>query len=166
MTVADTFQMVEALAVVIGVGLAIAGIRRYGRDKSREAAVELLHSFQTPAFAKALHLVFNLPDGLSKGDVEVTLGEDFHLVYALMTTWESLGVLVHRREIEMDLVDDFFSGPITISWQKLKGYVYGEREQLNRETAEEWFQWLAERLLERESKAPPVPAYKAHAEWK
>jgi hypothetical protein len=28
----------------------------------------------------------------------------------------------------MDLVDDFFSGPITVSWRKLRGYFEGERE--------------------------------------
>jgi hypothetical protein len=165
MTIADIFQIVEAVAVLVGVGMAIAGFMRYRRDRNREAAIELLHSFQTPAFAEALLLVFSLPDGLSKGDIESRLGDRLHRVYALMTTWESLGVLVYRREVGLDLVDDFFSGPITISWLKLAGYAREARQQLKRETAHEWFQWLAERLIEREARVPPVPAYRAHADW-
>jgi hypothetical protein len=106
-----------------------------------------------------------LPDGLSKEEIENAAGDDFHLVYALMTTWESLGVLVHRGEIDLDLVDDFFSGPIRISWRKLKGHVMGERSLLQRDTIEEWFQWLAERLEEMESKTPPVPAHIAYKDW-
>lgn len=54
-----------------------------------------------------------------------------------MTTWESLGILVYPGELGLDLVDDFFSGPITISWRKLKPYVVGERAEQNRETIEE-----------------------------
>lgn len=86
MAIQDYFQIIEALAVLIGVGLAITEIRQYRHKKRREAALELLHSFQTPAFARALNLVAKLPDGLSKEQVEEHLGEEFHLVYALMTT--------------------------------------------------------------------------------
>jgi putative heme iron utilization protein len=88
-----------------------------------------------------MNLVYNLPDELSKEEVENLLGKKFHLVYALMTTWESLGILVFRGEVDLDLVDEFFSGPIKISWRKLQGHVLGEREMLGRDTIEEWFQW-------------------------
>ncbi len=165
MPIEAIFQAVEAIAVVIAVGFAIVQVRQYRREKHREAALELLHSFQTPHFAKALNIVFKLPDGLSKEEIESTVGDDFHLVYALMTTWESLGILVYRGEVDLDLVDDFFSGPIKISWQKLKGHVMDERSMLERDTIEEWFQWLTERLAQRESQMPPTPAYIAHKHW-
>ena len=166
MSVEAWFQIVEACAVVIALGFAAVQLRQYRAGKDREAALLMLRSFQTPEFAKALNLVYNLPDGLSKQEIEETIGEDFHLVYALMTTWESLGVLVHRGEVDIELVDDFFSGPITVSWRKLKNHVFGERAALGRDTVEEWFQWLAERFAERESTADPVPAHIAHQDWK
>ena len=149
--------------------------RRRLRDRSGPAvsprpatggAVELLHSFQTPAFAEALNIVYNLPDGLSREEVEQHLQGRFHLVYALMTTWESLGILVHMGEVDLELVDDFFSGPITVSWRKLKGHVLGERAMLGRDTIEEWFQWLNERMEERESRAAVIPAYVEHRDWR
>lgn len=161
----SVLQLVETLAVVFALGFGLLQLRQYRSDRNREAALELLKSFQTPEFAKALHIVYELPDGLNKTEIETSAGEDFHLVYALMTTWESLGILVHRGEMSLDLVDDFFSGPITVSWRKLRGHVFGEREALGRETVEEWFQWLAERFAERESDAPPVPAHIAHRDW-
>ncbi len=165
MSIEAIFQAVEAVAVVIAVGFAIVQMRQYRREKRREGALELLHSFQTPHFAKALNIVFNLPDGLSKEEIESTVGDDFHLVYALMTTWESLGILVYRGEIDLELVNDFFSGPIKISWQKLKGHSMGERSMLERDTISEWFQWLTERLAERESQMAPIPAHIAHKHW-
>jgi hypothetical protein len=159
-------QIVEACAVVVGVGFAIIQVKQYKLNKRREAALVLLHSFQTPSFAKALNLVYRLPDGLSKRQIEDQLGDDFHLVYALMTTWESLGILVYRGEIDLDMIDDFFSGPIIISWKKLRGHIIEERSLLGRDTIEEWFQWLMERLLEKESEEPAIPAYIAHKKWK
>lgn len=160
------FQAIEAIAVVIAVGFAIVQVRQYRREKQREAALELLHSFQTPAFARALNIVYSMPEGLSKEEIERFAGEDFHLVYAMMTTWESLGILVYRGEIDLQLIDDFFSGPIRISWRRLEAHVMGERAETGRETINEWFQWLNDRLAEAELKEPPVPAHIAHRNWR
>jgi hypothetical protein len=65
----------------------------------------------------------------------------------------------------MDMVDDAYSGPIALSWHKLELYVSGMREEYQRETMFEWFQWLAERMRDRERSRPPVPAHIAHQEW-
>ena len=74
-------------------------------------------------------------------------------------------VLVYRREVDIELVDDAFSGPIVQSWQKLGQYISELRAHLQRDTAMEWFQWLAERMMEREAVLGPVPAYQAHQDW-
>jgi hypothetical protein len=160
------FQAIEAGAVLLAVGFAMVQLHQYRRDKHREAAMELLHSFQTPSFARALNIVYAMPDGLSEEEIERFAGDEFLLVYAMTTTWESLGVLVHRCEIDLQLIDDFFSGPIRISWCKLERHVMGERAATGRETINEWFQWLNEHLGELESKEPPVPAHIAHKDWR
>ena len=165
MSVEAIFQVIETIAVVIAVGFAIVQVRQYRRDKHREAAMELLHAFQTPEFAKALCIVYEMPEGLSENEVRKFAGADFHLVYAMATTWESIGVLVCRGEIDLQLVDDFFSGPIRISWCRLEGFIKAERETNKRDTIFEWFQWLNERLGELESEAPPVPANIEHENW-
>lgn len=160
------FQMIEALAVVGALIFALVQVKQYRRRQVRESAMELLHSFQTPDFAKALMLVYNMPLDLTKRQIEQHLGADMHLVYAMTTTWESIGVLVHRGELSLYLVEDFFSGPVQISWQKLKNYVIGEREEQSRETIGEWFQWLAERIGDLEQVEDPVPAHIAHRDWR
>jgi len=111
-------------------------------------------------------LIYALPEeALSKKQIEERFGEDMHLVYALTTTWESIGVLAFRGEISLELVSDFFSGPIKISWQKLQNYFIDAREEHQRETIGEWFQWLAERLAEREETSPRIAAHIAHKNW-
>ncbi|NNK62600.1 MAG: hypothetical protein HKO98_05255 [Gemmatimonadetes bacterium] len=165
MSIEAFFQMIEAVAVVVALVFAMVQVRQHERRQIRESALEMLHAFQTPDFAKALSLVYGMPDGLSKKEVEERFGDDMHLVYAMTTTWESIGVLVYRGEISLDLLDDFFSGPITISWRKLRPYFEDEREEQGRQTISEWFQWLAERFGNRESIEAPVPAHIAHRDW-
>ena len=84
---------------------------------------------------------------------------------AFLATWESIGILVHRRQIDLDLVADFFSHPILRSWDVAQRYVEEFRRDMERDTPWEWFQWLAERIREHERRAPPRPAYEQYRAW-
>ena len=127
--------------------------------------LELVKSYQTLEFAVALNRMVDLPDGFSKHQVEKYFGEDMKYVSLLMTTWEALGIMTHRREVELEIIEDFFSGPIALSWRKLRRMVEEMRRIGGRDTYYEWFQWLAERLAERESAVIPIPAHIEHRDW-
>ena len=160
-------NLINAIAVTAGVIFAAAQIRHYSQRRRRDAMLELVRSFQSPSFASAFRRVISLPDGATQAQVIKLLGADGDdATHIVGLTWESLGVLVFRREVTLDVVDDFFSGPISISWRKLSRYVFEQRAVLHRETAFEWFQWLAERMIDREKQTPPVPAHIAHRGWK
>ena len=157
MDIGTLANLINAMAVTAGVIFAAAQIRDYRQRRQREAMLELVRSFQSPAFTSALRRVLSLPDGADTQKIREVLGPDGEdAVYLVSLTWESLGVLVFHREVTLDLVDDFFSGPIVLSWQKLNVYSEEWRRTLNRETGNEWFHWLAERMMEREKLSPPV----------
>jgi hypothetical protein len=167
MDISTIANLINAFAVTTGVIFAAAQIRQYSQRRQRDAMLELVRSFQSPAFTAALRRVLSLPDGADSAKIREVLGPDGEdAVYLVSLTWESLGVLVYRREVTLDLVDDFFSGPLVISWRKLEVYSEEWRRTLNRETGNEWFHWLAERMLEREKTSPPIPAYIAHRDWR
>lgn len=165
MDVASWTQLISTIALIIGVAFTAVQVHHLRVERGREATLELVHSFETPEFAKAIYLLSSIPEGLSREELEEHLGRDMESIYLLLTTWESLGILVFQGEVSLDLVDDFFSGPLVLSWSRLGEYVLGTRRELERETYNEWFQWLAERMEERESSSPPVPAHVAHADW-
>jgi hypothetical protein len=160
-------NLINACAVTGALIFAAAQIGYYRQRRRREAMLELVRSFQSPAFTSALRRVLSLPDGADTQKIREVLGSNGEeSVYLVTLTWESLGVMLFRREVTIDLVDDFFSGPILISWRKLNVFVEEDRRALDRNTVAEWFQWLAERMIERESKTPPVPAHVAHRDWR
>jgi len=157
-------NLINAVAVTAGVIFAATQIRDYRQQRRRDSMLALVRSFQSPTFARALRRVIELPDNASAEEIRKILGsEGEDLLVHLTATWETIGVLLFHRELTIDIIDDFFSGPILISWRKLLPYTTDLRQHYKRDTWSEWFQWLAERMMERESKVPPVPAYVAHA---
>jgi len=165
MDVSTIAELVTAVTLVVGAIFAVVQVRHLSASRKREAALELLHSFQTVEFIKALRIVIGLPTGLSKKEIEERLGENMDYFNAFVVTWESIGVLVFRGEISLDLVDDFFGGFIVVSWEVVKGAVEENRTKLWPRSAE-WYQWLVERLTERQSTSPAVPAYIKYRDWK
>jgi hypothetical protein len=164
MDISTLANLINAIAVTAGVIFAATQIRDYRRQRKRDSMLSLVRSFQNPTFAKALRRVVQLPDDVSAEEIRKILGpEGEDLIVHVTATWETIGVLLFHAELSIDIIDDFFSGPILLSWRKLLPYTIDIRREYRRETWSEWFQWLAERMQERESSTPPVPAYIAHA---
>jgi hypothetical protein len=159
-------QFISTSAIILGIIFGILNLRNFQKMRKREAAILMLNSFQTSEFVRGLLLVFDLSDDISKADIDALQKDDYLALYILLGTWERLGILVYRNEIPLDLVDDAFSGPILISWRKLQKFVEQFRENVQRNTGFEWFQWLAERMIEREQTTSAIPAYIAHKNWK
>lgn len=166
MTLPVIISLISASMFVISVIIGVIQLNLVKKQRAREAELLLVRSFQTRDFMKALNLVLNLEDGLSRKEILDVAGIDKEFIFFWLGTWESLGIMVYRKEISMSAMDDYFSGPIVISWKKLEKYVMEEREALQRDTMHEWFQWLAERMLERESNIPVKPAHLAYKNWK
>ena len=159
-------NLVTTATVIGGLLFAIFEVRHMSARRRQSAALTLAKSFQTPQFANAIVRVLGIPEGLTRKQLEVKLGGEVDGVWLLMTTWESLGILVYRGELSLELVEDFFSGPIVLSWSKFQRLVDEMRVELDRDTYFEWFQWLAERVKEGESSRPALPAYTEHRIWK
>ena len=160
-----TLSLFSTTAIVLAGIFGGIQLRQLYKQRSRESALQLVRSFQTPEFTDAVDIVFNIPEGLSKKEIEERLGDDITSVLVMFGTFESLGILVFRREIKMEVVDDFFSGIIILSWKKFRNYIEEMRKQGKRDTYYEWAQWLAEQFEKRESHTPAVPAYIAHRDW-
>src|SRR5438874_11634219 len=127
-------NLINAIAVTAGVIFAAAQIRYYRQRRRREAMLELVRSFQSPAFTSALRRVLSLPDGANAKKIREVLGPDGEdAVYLISLTWESIGSLLFRRELTLDLIDDFFSGPTLLSWQSVEVYAEAWRRALHRD---------------------------------
>ena len=159
-------QLISTTAIVGAVVFAGMQWRASRLQRAHTSEVLLLRSFDAPEFTQAMRLILALPDGLSKQEVESRFRNQDHLLWYWIGAMESIGILVHHREIDLRVVDDSFGGPTLLTWRKLHRYVDEVRADLKRDTMMEWYQWLAEHLEELERTEGRVAAYVRERDWK
>jgi hypothetical protein len=159
-------NLVSAVVLTLGVVIGLTQLRQHTRQRRHDAMVELVRSFQTAEMAQALSFVTSL-ESLAADEVTRRLEEDLPAPVAyLLIAFESLGVLVHREEVDIELVRQLSGGPVTRTWRVLQPWAERQRMQLGWTRLCEWYQWLAEQLEEREGQAKGAPAHQAFRDWR
>jgi hypothetical protein len=129
------------------------------------AAVELVQSFRNPDFNRALRLVWSLPEGGSARSVIDRGTEVVDAAILVGSTIEVVGVLVFRRVVPLEIVDDLMGDAIVGFWPRLGDWVLHLRREQKRESVFEWFQWLVDRLDQRERRRTSG-AHERFRDWK
>ena len=160
------FEIISSSMIVLGLTIGLLQLRQYHLARKREAATLLLNSYRTKDFLHGIALIVDLDPGMTKSSIDGALDQDVEYLYLVMSAWESLGILLFHREVTIDLIDEAHSGPILVSWNKLEGYVTDLRRELDRDTMFEWFEWLVDRMKERENLLGRIPANIAYKNWK
>jgi len=136
--------IVAAVGVIVGVVLTVLQLRDLVKTRQTDLVMRLYRAFGSKEFLEARRTVMNLKfedynDYVKKygrfGQVEV--------VSEVCMFFEGIGVLLHRKLIDLSLIDDLFS-PISIRiiWEKMKPVVAGWRNQFNEPETLEWFENL------------------------
>jgi hypothetical protein len=155
-------QAVETFAVVVGVVFGLIQLRQL-RSREIQEGIELLHTL--PHMAEAALLLHDLPDNLSGEELRSRLGEKFASVVDLLAVLESLGPLVARGQVPIEMFAEYYRGATILSWKKVRRYIAEEREA-GWPNLFEWVQWLAERMEERSALAQNAPAFERFKDWK
>ncbi len=159
-------NLVQTAAIVTGI---IFGLRELGElRKSREldATLKLVDVIESESTGIGAGQLMMLPANLSEKELERRLGSDGSYLMSLASTYETLGILVYRREVSLDLVDEMFGGVVVTAWERLGPFIARYRQRTGNPETFEWFQWLAERLQEHRKKPGTAPAYELHRDWK
>jgi len=64
--------------------------------------------------------------------------------------FNGIGLLVHRKFVDIRLVDDFLGYGVVLAWEKIKPLVYGWRKQYNMPKSFGWFEYLYNEMKKRE----------------
>ena len=159
-------DIVSMIAILAGLAYGALELRQFRQNKERETTFELVRLIQTPELSQAITTVIQLPDTTTAEQLLALPKQQLDQLYHLQSVWESLGILVYRGDVSLNLIDEFYGGPILFSWRRLRPLVEHNRRTLQRESFNEWFQWLVERLeASYDGKKELQPAHKAHRDW-
>ena len=158
-------QAIETVAVVLGVVFGLIQLRQLRHQREVQAGLELLAPLHNPESAEALLIVHDLPDNLPGDELRQRLGNQYKSVMATLGLFESLGPIVARGHVPIEMYAEFYRGATVLCWRKFKRYIEEER-QSGWPALFEWLQWLAERMEERSTISADVPAYRRFSSWK
>ena len=167
-TLANMAEVFGTLTIIGGLFFAVIQIRQYRQQLRETATLELMNKFQTLEFSQAFRILRSLREDVPSSElINANDPETEAAAMFVCSVYETVGVLVFRRILPFQVVEDLTGGAISLCWRKLHNWIEQLRVQTSNERVFEWFQWLVERCAEQhqiESKS--LPAYQAHRNWR
>lgn len=168
MSLSDLANLVEIIgifAILFGIIFGVLQIRQNRMQRRDLAILECAHLFEDEQFTEAFRLLSELPDGMTKAQfAELDKKYESAAIRAAMK-FETIGILVHRGVVPLSAMEELVSGAALAIWRILQPWIEEIREERSYPTFWEWYQWLVERLQDRQSPERP-PAFKAYADWR
>jgi hypothetical protein len=156
---------ISAAAVVGAVIFAALQVKAANRNRVEQAAITIVQTAQSEGWGRALHVLHTIPPGATAEEIDALGPQVVRAIEEVGIRLETIGYLVFRRIVTMDTVDELVGGVVIFWWLRLRPFVERDRLRTSNPKSYEWFQWLAERLVERRKQATALPAYTAHAHW-
>lgn len=163
-TLANVAEIVGATTIIIGLLFGWAQIREHRNHRRDLVAVDLMKSFYGQDFARAIHTIRSLPDGVSADDLRERGAHVEECAVVVAMTFETMGLLVFQRVAPFSLVRELAGGMVVVMWTKLSSWADTIREEQSQPSWAEWFQWLAEQVSD--GSPQEEPAYVQFRNWR
>ena len=147
MDIASISAIVAAGGVIVGIVFAVLQIRTLVKTRQTDLLMRLYSTFGSKEFLEARSTLWSLEfedyhDYVEKhGSFEATQVGIF---------FEAIGVLLHRKLIDVGLVDELLGPSVTKTWEKMKTIVEGWRTQYSSPALAVWFEHLYNEMKKRE----------------
>ena len=160
--VVDVYEIsavVAAVGVLIGVVYYILDMRNQSRVRQTDLIMRLYSTIVTKEFVEndvsIFHQDINDVEGFKRkyGSFLKFMESPDYTPYTMDTEFfEGVGILLHKKLIDIELVDDLFSSPIITIWEKTLPITEAMREYFKRPQLSEWFEYLYNEMRKREQK--------------
>jgi len=158
-------DLLTLIAIVSGLVFGIAEIRRSRHERRDQAMENIFNSGFLDENMAALLPIFDLPED-APADLILKDPEFAQIAQVVSNRIEFWGMQVYLEKIELHTLDLMTGGTVRIYWNRLKDFIYYQREKYDSESVGEWFQWLAEKLDEYPAPGKHIGAHIAFKDWK
>lgn len=155
---------IQTASVVIASASVVAGIVYYAfqvRHQSKLRETDLImrvySALSTKELEEAWYKVLNLEckdytEFVKKyGDIMSETPEN--VAFSIMANFfEGIGVLFHKKLVDIDWIEDLMSESIVVTWEKMKPIVEGYRKQYGFKKDLQWFENLYNEVKKREQR--------------
>ncbi len=160
-----------SIAEIVGAGSIITGLlvgwfqlRNFRLQQRNAVAINLAQTFYSRDLAHAIGMMQSVPDGVTLEEMRA-LGDDYSAAaITVVTSFETMGLLVFKRIAPLDLVLDLAGGIVSVMNTKLRQWQRDLREEQSQPSWGEWFEWLGDQAVKH--KTNTEPAHVLHRDWK
>ena len=148
--ITEISAMVAAAGVLVGVVYYILDMRNQARTRQTDLVMRLYSTYGSKdlqeAWATVRELEFkDYDDFIKKYGWSAAMSE-------VCLFFEGVGVLLHKKLVDISMLDDLFTGPIKMTWEKMKPMIEGHRRQKKYPQFYEWLEYLYNEMKKREQK--------------
>ena len=147
--ITEVSAIVAAAGVIVGVVLTVLEIRNLVRQRQTDLIMKLYSDFDNIEFQKVWREILNR-EARDVHDYEEKYGLAEFTAVGMF--FEGIGILLKRKLIDIDLVDDMFTSPIKWTWEKIKDIILEARKDRNQPEILEWFEYLYNEMKKREQR--------------
>ena len=113
-------EILTLTAVVVGLSFGAIELRQLRAAQEAQTILQLFETIKSDEYVTATNLVRSLPYDLTAIELRERLGDEgLHRTSQLVLTYESLGILVNRRDVSLVWVDEMFRMMILQTWDKV-----------------------------------------------
>lgn len=146
MAIAEWINLASTVALVGALMFGALQVRAANRSREEFAALSLIQTVQSEGWVSALTLLQTIPEGASAEDID-RLGPDVaRAIQDVGVRIETMGYLVWRGILSLDMVADLFGGVVVFWWSRVQPFVERDRVRTSNPKSYEWFEWLVARL--------------------
>ena len=151
--ITEISAIVAAAGVLVGVVYYILDMRHQSKVRQTDLIMRLYSSYGSIEFQEVLWR-FLAREYKDFDDYEKQYG--WAEVVSIGIFFEGIGILLKRKLANIQLVDDLFTAPVKLTWEKMKPLVVDSRKHWNSPEAYEWFEYLYNEMKKREQKLQPT----------
>ena len=148
--ITEISAVVAAAGVLVGVVYYILDMRHQNKVRQTDLVMRLYSTFDSLEFLEAWNRIFFAEDGDYDAFLK-KLGGKRHIVSFVAMFYEEVGVLLHKKLIDIDLVDELLGDSIQLTYEKLKNMLEEARKRY-RPGAYLHFEYLYNEMKKREQR--------------
>ena len=148
-TLGDLGSILGAAAVIVGASIGLFQLRNFLQLRQIDVVIRLYSTFGDDSFQRCYWRVQRWNYQTFEDFDKNASQDDYEAWFRVSVFFENMGLLYKRGLAKIELLDDLLSGPILLSWEKVKPITIGYRKKNNLKQIAEWHEYLYDAMKER-----------------
>jgi len=150
--ITEISAVVAAAGVLVGVIYYILDMRNQTKIRQTDLILRLQSDWRSKELRESYRTVMRMKfidyDEYAKKEMD---SPEVQAAFDICSFFDGIGILLHRKLVDIDMVDEIFSFYVKVAWEKVKPLIEGRRRESEFDPEfRKWFEYLYNEVKKRE----------------